>query len=79
MVSDLDPVPMIFALFLFNNYLATSTKCLGGSTINIHRNYNGFCIGSALMDSFYRTTFIQSHALSLHSLPITSLRVLVLV
>ena len=47
MVSNLDPVSMIFALFLFNNYLATSAKYLGGSTINAHRNY-GFCIGSAL-------------------------------
>jgi hypothetical protein len=31
---------------LFNNYLATSTKCLGGSTINVYRNYGSFCIGS---------------------------------
>ena len=49
MVSNLDPVSMIFALSLFNNYLATSVKHLGGSTINVHRNYGGFCIGSALM------------------------------
>jgi hypothetical protein len=49
MVSNLDPVSMIFALSLFNNYLAMSAKCLGDSTINVHRNYGGFYIESALM------------------------------
>ena len=48
MVSNLDPVSMIFALSLFNNYLATSAKRLGDNTINIHRNYNDFYIRSAL-------------------------------
>ena len=47
MVSNLDPVFMIFAL-LFNNSIATSAKCLGGTVINMHRNHDGFCIGSAL-------------------------------
>jgi hypothetical protein len=46
MVSNLDPVSMIFALF-FNNYLVTSAKRLDDSTINTHENYDGFCIGSA--------------------------------
>jgi hypothetical protein len=49
MVSNLDPVSMIFALSLFNNYLAMSAKRLSDSTINVHRNYGGFCIESALM------------------------------
>jgi hypothetical protein len=49
MISNLDPVSMIFALSLFNNYLATSAKRLGGSTINIHINYDGVCVGSALI------------------------------
>jgi len=49
MVSNLDPFCMIL-LSLFNNYLATSAKRLGGSTINVHRNYGGFCIGSALKE-----------------------------
>jgi hypothetical protein len=44
MISNLDSVFIIFALF--NNYLATSAKRLGGNTINAHRNYGGFCIGS---------------------------------
>ena len=48
MVSNLDPVSMIFALSLFNNYLATSVKRLGGSTINVYRNYANFYIRSAL-------------------------------
>jgi hypothetical protein len=48
MVSNLDLVSMIFALSLFNNYLATSVKWLDDSTINVHRNYDGFCIRSAL-------------------------------
>jgi hypothetical protein len=52
MVSNLDPVSMIFALFLFNNYLATSAKRLGDSTINVHKNYGAFCIGSALISCF---------------------------
>ena len=56
MVSNLDPVSMIFALSLFNNYLATSVKHLGGSTINVHRNYGGFCIGSALRNLVYTRT-----------------------
>jgi hypothetical protein len=43
---------MIFALSLFNNYLATSAKRLGDSIINVHRNYDDFCIGSALSRSF---------------------------
>ena len=33
---------------LFNNYLATLVKRLGDSTINVHRNYGGFCIRSVL-------------------------------
>ena len=41
MVSNLDLVSMIL-LSLFNNYLATSAKYLGGSTINVYRNY-GVC------------------------------------
>jgi hypothetical protein len=41
MVSNLDPVFMMFALSLFNNYLVTSAKHFGGSTINVHRNYGG--------------------------------------
>ena len=48
MVSNLDLVSMIFALSLFNNYLAISAKRLGDSTINVHINYSGFCIGCAL-------------------------------
>jgi hypothetical protein len=52
MVSNLDLVSMIFALSLFNNYLATSAKCSGGGTINVHRNYAGFCIESALKKFF---------------------------
>jgi hypothetical protein len=48
MVSNLDPVYIIFALSLFNNDLATLVKCLGDSTINVHRNYGGVCIRSAL-------------------------------
>jgi hypothetical protein len=47
MVSNLDLVYMIFALF--NNYLATSAKRLGGCSTNVDRNYGGFCIGSGLM------------------------------
>ena len=47
MVSNLDPVSMIFTLSLFNNSLATSAKCLGGTAINIYRNHDGLCIGSA--------------------------------
>ena len=35
MVSNLDPVSMIFALSLFNNSLATSAKCLSGT---LHEN-----------------------------------------
>jgi hypothetical protein len=50
MVSNLDPISMIFALSLslFNNYIDTSAKWLGGSIINVHKNYGGFCIRSAL-------------------------------
>ena len=47
MISNLDPVSMIFCS-LFNNYFTTSAKCLCDSTINIHKNYSGFYIGSAL-------------------------------
>jgi hypothetical protein len=43
MVSNLDSVS-IFFYSLFNNYLATSAKRLADSTINVHRNYNDFCI-----------------------------------
>ena len=50
MVSKLDPVSMIFALSLFNNYLVTSAKCLCDTIINVYRNYDGFCIRSVLMD-----------------------------
>ena len=50
MISNLDQVSMIFALSLFNNSLAISAKCLGGTVINIYRNHDGFCIGSALME-----------------------------
>jgi hypothetical protein len=50
MISNLDPVSIIF-LSLFNNYIAISTKHLGVSTINVYRNYGGFCIGSALISS----------------------------
>ena len=32
---------------LFNNYLATSAKCLSGTIINVYRDYNSFYIGSA--------------------------------
>jgi hypothetical protein len=53
MVSNLDLVSMIFALSLFNNSLATSAKCLGGIIINIYRNHDGFCIGSALIKCPY--------------------------
>ena len=51
MVSNLDPVSIIFALF--NNYLAISAKHLDGSTINVYRNYDDFCIGSALKKLFF--------------------------
>jgi hypothetical protein len=34
--------------FLFNNYLATSAKYLGGNAINVHENYDDLCIGSSL-------------------------------
>jgi len=40
MVSILDQVSMIFTLF--SNYLATSAKCLGGTIINVYRNYDSF-------------------------------------
>jgi hypothetical protein len=59
MVSKLDPVSMIFALSLFNKYLAASAKYLDGTIINVYRNYGGFCIGTALMkgsDTMQRTT-----------------------
>ena len=49
MVSNLDPVYMIFTLSIFNNYIATSAKCLDGAAINVYRNHNDFCIGSALI------------------------------
>jgi hypothetical protein len=55
MVSNLDLVSMIFALSFFNIYLATLAKCLGGSTINVHRNYDGFCIESALARSIIQS------------------------
>jgi len=55
MISNLDPVSTIFALSLFNNSLVTSTKCLGVTAINIYRNHNGFCIGSALTVETFRT------------------------
>ena len=48
MVSNIDPVSMICALSLFNNSLATSAKCLGGTAINIYRNHDDFYIESAL-------------------------------
>jgi len=48
MVSKLNPVFMIFALSLFNNYFAASAKCLGGTIINVYRNYDSFYIESAL-------------------------------
>ena len=51
MVSNLDLVSIIFALF--NNYLAISAKHLGGSTINVYKNSDGFCIGSALKKLFF--------------------------
>ena len=35
MVSNLDLVSMIFTLSLFNNYLTTSAKNLGGTIINV--------------------------------------------
>jgi len=50
-VFKLDPVSIIFALSLFNNSLATLAKYLGGTAINIYRNYDGFCIRSALIQS----------------------------
>ena len=53
MVSNLDLVFMIFTLSLSNNSLATSAKCLGGTIINVYRNYDGFCIGSALSWHIY--------------------------
>jgi hypothetical protein len=49
MVSNLDPVSMIFLLSFFNNYITTSAKRLGDSTINVHTNYGDFCIGSGLV------------------------------
>ena len=49
MVSNLDPVFMIFIL-CFNNYLVTSAKCLGSITINVYINHDGFCIGSTLIN-----------------------------
>ena len=57
MVSNLDPVSMIFTLSLFNNYIVTSAKCLGDTAINVYRNHNGFCIGSALMPSCTYLTY----------------------
>jgi len=46
MVSILDLVSMIF-FSLFNNYITTSAKWLGGIAINVYRNHGSFCIGSA--------------------------------
>ena len=46
-----------FLLSLFNNYLAMSAKCLGGTVINVYRNHDGFCIGSALNLSDDHKTF----------------------
>jgi hypothetical protein len=43
---------MIFALF---NCLATSVKRLGGSTINVHKNYGYFYIGSTLISKNRRS------------------------
>jgi len=43
--SNSEPVYMIFALSLFNNYLVISANAY---IINIPRNYSGSCIGSAL-------------------------------
>jgi hypothetical protein len=53
--SRLDMVLLGFYDFfsLFNDYLATSAKRLGGSIINVYRNYDGFCIRSALMFSAF--------------------------
>jgi len=36
---------------LFNNYFVTSAKRLGDNIINVHRNYDAFCIESALISS----------------------------
>ena len=41
MISNLDPLSIICAPFLFNNYIATSVKCLSDITINIYKNYDG--------------------------------------
>ena len=61
MVSNLDPGSMIFALSLFNNSLATSAKCLGGTIINIYRNHDGFCIGSALTPQLSKSFKLPLH------------------
>ena len=49
MVSNLDPVSMIFTLSL-GTTLPTSVKCLDDTIINVYRNYDGFCIESALVE-----------------------------
>jgi hypothetical protein len=61
MVSILDRVSMIFALSLFNKYLATLAKCLGNTIINIYRNYDGFYIRSALNMSRCLVAGLKSH------------------
>lgn len=38
LVSNLDPIFIIFALSFFNNYFATLAKYLGDTIINIYRN-----------------------------------------
>ena len=43
MISNLDPISIIFALFIFNNYLA---KRISSSIINVYKNYGSLCIVS---------------------------------
>ena len=63
MVFNLDPISMIFALSLFNNYIITSAKRLDGSIINVHRNYGDFYIGSALTpcSTIFLYTYVYIH------------------
>ena len=53
MVSNLDPVSIIFALSL-----TKLAKCLGDTAINIYRNHDYFCIGSDLINQ-RRGTFLH--------------------
>jgi len=66
MVSNLDPVSMIF-FSLFYNYLITSAKYLSDTIINIYKNYNNFYIENILT---YRGT--QKDEADNHTIPRSS-------